>query len=45
MYRIIHIATRTVIAQVSAKPAQLASGYRAELIPSLTTITLAVGPL
>jgi hypothetical protein len=45
MYRIIHIATRTVVAQVPGKPAQLAPGYSAELISSLASITLAVGPL
>lgn len=45
MYRIIHIATRTVVAQVSGKPAQLAAGYRAELISSLASLKLEVGPL
>lgn len=45
MYRIIHIATRTVVAQVSQRPTQLAVGYRAELVPSLTNVMLAVGPL
>lgn len=45
MYRIIHIATRTVVAQVSGKPAQLAAGYRAEAVPSLASTRLAVGPL
>jgi hypothetical protein len=45
MYRIIHIATRTVVAQVSAKPTQVSPGYRAELISSLASVTLTVGPL
>lgn len=45
MYRIIHIATRTVVAQVSAKPAQVAQGYRAEFVSSWASVTLTVGPL
>lgn len=45
MYRIIHISTGKVIAQVQGKPAQLAPGFKAEPITSLASLTLAVGPL